>query len=521
MRHILIIGSGLAACQTANQLLKRQPQLAITILSKGQRTQCNSMLAQGGIAVALAKNDNWQAHFADTLTAGVKHNQQQATEILVKEGPAAVNELIQDGLLFDRRADDTDFQYGLEGAHSFPRILHCLGDQTGKVMTGFLQEQLAQRPQVTWLEQAMVTELLVSSKQKTTSEKPASWSTASGTAHTAEEQLPRCIGLRYLDGKSGRIHRLDGDAVVLATGGLGGLFPLTTNDATITGDGMALALRTGLPLKDMEFIQFHPTLLTKNDRCYGLISEAVRGAGARLVDETGKAIMTGVHPLADLAPRDIVARELTAAYDNGHQVFLDIQPVKDFENHFPQITENLLHQQIPFRQTQRIPVRPGAHFMMGGIPVDPWGQTALPGLYAVGETACTGVHGANRLASNSLLECVVFGKRVAKQILHTSSAPRTRAEFATSVVTPFVLPQRRLLQQKCWQHLGIRRSPDSLQHLLSWLGQFHYRQLPETYTKEELECANLCLIAETAAKAALLRKESLGAHAITQEKVPL
>ena len=191
--------------------------------------------------MAFAKYDNWQAHFADTLTAGVQHNQQQATEILVKEGPAAVNELIQDGLLFDRRADDTDFQYGLEGAHSFPRILHCLGDQTGKVMTGFLQEQLAQRPQVTWLEQAMVTELLVSSKQKTTSEKPASWSTASGTAHTAEEQLPRCIGLRYLDGKSGRIHRLDGDAVVLATGGLGGLFPLTTNDVAIPGDGMALA----------------------------------------------------------------------------------------------------------------------------------------------------------------------------------------------------------------------------------------------------------------------------------------
>lgn len=513
MRHILIIGSGLAACQTANQLLKKEPQLAITILTKGQRHQCNSMLAQGGIAVALSENDDWQSHFSDTLMAGVEHNRRDTTEILVKEGPAAVNELIQDELLFDRTADDSDFQYGLEGAHSFPRILHCLGDQTGKVMTTFLQAQLAEQPQITWIEEAMVTELLLEPTVTKRIDEHADFPAANATT--------RCIGLRYLEERSGQLGTLTADAVVLATGGLGGLFPLTTNDATITGDGMALALRAGLALKDMEFIQFHPTLLTKNNHCYGLISEAVRGAGARLIDETGRALMAGRHPLGDLAPRDIVARELTAAYDNGHQVFLDIQPVQDFEQHFPQITANLDRQQIPFRQTWRIPVRPGAHFMMGGIAVDTWGQTALAGLYAVGETACTGVHGANRLASNSLLECIVFGKRVAEQLLHIAPAPAAATERTASVVPPFILPPRRLLQQKCWQHLGIRRSSDSLQHLLSWLAQFHYRQLPATYTKKQLECANLCLVAETAAKAALLRQESLGAHAISQGKIPL
>lgn len=485
MKQVLIIGSGLAGCQTAYQLLQHAPDTQITILCKGAKENCNSWLAQGGIACAIHPQDHWLDHLHDTLQAGCNHNHPQHSELLVRKGPATLQALIAAGLQFDRDASGC-YALGLEGAHRRQRILHCGGDQTGRIMTDFFHRRLAH---VNWLQHAQVTELLT--------------------------QGSHCYGLRYLDQEES-LQELTGDSVVLATGGLGGLYPLSTNDSTLSGDGAALALRQQIPLQDMEFMQFHPTLLTKNGRCYGLISEAVRGAGAILVDQQGQPIMAQRHPQKDLAPRDIVARALADVYAAGQEAFLDISPVVDFQQHFPQITANLDRQQIPFRETGLIPVRPGAHFMMGGIATDAKGQTSLTGLYAVGEAACTGVHGANRLASNSLLECLVFGQQVANAILTAPPQPPARY-YQELPQAAFHLPSKSQLQQKAWQALGIKREPQQLSAFLTWLANFQYRDLPPRYQKTQIEIANLCLVAESIATAALHRPTSLGAHAITTQ----
>lgn len=478
MKKVIIVGGGLAGSLTAALL---QETCDVTLFTKKRIDNCNSMLAQGGVAVAIPPKDDWRDHYQDTVKAGVFHNNPETTTILVENGAAAIQQLVDTGLKFDLD-NNGDFQFGLEGAHGFPRILHCAGDQTGKYMTIFAHQQLHK---VTLKENQPVTRLVISEN--------------------------RCVGVEYY-GTDGMIHVQYADAVVLATGGIGGLYPLTTNDGTITGDGAALALRAGVQLSDMEFVQFHPTLLTINGKCYGLVSEAVRGAGGRLIDENGCYVMADVHEMKDLAPRDVVARTLTEAYQNGHEIFLDISQVQDFETHFPQITGMLDQHGIPFRETKQIPVRPGAHFMMGVITTDKDGRTLLPGLYAVGEAACTGVHGANRLASNSLLECVVFSKRAATAIEKAAEQTLTPQESCVSFSPAFVLPDRAELQRRAWEDLGIQRDPASVTSFICWLKQFTYQQLPQTYTIEALEIANLCLVAEAVAHAALARKESLGAH---------
>lgn len=477
MKKVIIIGAGLAGSQAAYYL---QQACQVVIYTKRKRENCNSMLAQGGIAAAIDPGDTWQSHYDDTLKAGVQHNDPTATKVLVQDGITDMQALIQNGMKFDRDAAG-HFEYGLEGAHARPRILHCHGDQTGKYVTLFMHQQLQQ---VTWREDCMVTALL---------------KTASG-----------CVGIQYLD-PQGHLQMDTADAVVLAAGGLGRIYPLTTNDITVTGDGMALARRAGVALADMEFVQFHPTLLTIKGKCYGLISEAVRGAGGYLIDENRHRLMAA-YPQQDLSPRDVVARVLTQAYQAGHQVFLSIEKIPNFETRFPQITANLDAHQVPFRENQLIPVRPGAHFMMGGVKTDTNGATSMPHLYAVGETACTGVHGANRLASNSLLECLVYGKRVAAAILAAPTTPLAPVP-TTPVTTTFRLPERTQLQAKAWALLGIQRSGAGLKDFLAWLQHYQYWQLPADYTAEAVEQANLCLAAEAIAQAALKRPKSLGAHA--------
>ncbi|MCI1902564.1 MAG: L-aspartate oxidase [Enterococcaceae bacterium] len=477
MKKVLIVGSGLAGTRTAYYL---QNTCEVSIYTKGRRTECNSYLAQGGVAAAVPEKDSWHAHAEDTLKAGVHHNDVRAVETLTKEGVAVIHELINEGMAFDRNPDGT-LRFGLEGAHRLPRILHCHGDQTGKYVTLFVQSELNN---VAWHENCPVVSLIVTEG--------------------------RCTGIRYFD-EHGELQSAFADFVILATGGLGGLFPLSTNDQTITGDGMAMALRAGAALSDMEFIQFHPTLLTKNEKCYGLISEAVRGAGAILVDEDDAPLMKD-YPLKDLSPRDVVARVLTTAYAEGKKVFLDISAIHDFEERFPQITANLQKHQIPYRTTKRIPVRPGAHFMMGGIQTDLNGRTSLPNLYAVGETACTGVHGANRLASNSLLECLVFSERAARQILSTPTVPENKHAAHLPSAAVFKLPSRSELQTHAWRELGIERTEAGLLDLLAWLARYQFFDLPPAFLFSELETANLCLIAQFAAQAALKRTKSLGAH---------
>ncbi|EJD9925898.1 L-aspartate oxidase [Listeria monocytogenes] len=474
--RVIIIGSGIAGCTAAFRLMH---DYDVTIITKGLKEESNSMLAQGGVAAAVSKNDTPKKHFSDTFQAGCFHNKVLAVNQLVTNGPIVIQKLIAEGMTFDEQ--NGELSLGLEGAHQLPRILHTGGDQTGKFLTTFLQEKLTN---IHWQEQKMAIEII--------------------------KQNDSAIGVHCLD-KENRLHTYYGEHIILASGGLGQLFPVTTNAATISGDGLALAYRAGAKLTDMEFIQFHPTLLFLNGRCHGLISEAVRGEGAKLIRADGSAVMTDVHPRADLAPRDIVAATLFAEIQDGNEVFLDITPIPNFEERFPGITANLDAYHVPFRETKRIPVHPGAHFLMGGIRTDLQGKTNIPGLYAIGEVANAGVHGANRLASNSLLETLVFGEKVAEYILtqKTNLIDHPEIPLSNQTQTPH-LPDKQLLQEKIWETLGITRKPEKITEFLHWLTDFDYAN----HTRETAEISHMLIIAKLIAESALKRTESLGAHRI-------
>lgn len=474
--RVIIIGSGIAGCTAAFRLMH---DYDVTIITKGLKEESNSMLAQGGVAAAVSKNDTPKKHFSDTFQAGCFHNKVLAVNQLVTNGPIVIQKLIAEGMTFDEQ--NGELSLGLEGAHQLPRILHTGGDQTGKFLTTFLQEKLTN---IHWQEQKMAIEII--------------------------KQNDSAIGVHCLD-KENRLHTYYGEHIILASGGLGQLFPVTTNAATISGDGLALAYRAGAKLTDMEFIQFHPTLLFLNGRCHGLISEAVRGEGAKLIRADGSAVMTDVHPRADLAPRDIVAATLFAEIQDGNEVFLDITPIPNFEERFPGITANLDAYHVPFRETKRIPVHPGAHFLMGGIRTDLQGKTNIPGLYAIGEVANAGVHGANRLASNSLLETLVFGEKVAEYILtqKTNLIDHPKIPLSNQTQTPH-LPDKQLLQEKIWETLGITRKPEKITEFLHWLTDFDYAN----HTRETAEISHMLITAKLIAESALKRTESLGAHRI-------
>ncbi|EAG8845190.1 L-aspartate oxidase [Listeria monocytogenes] len=474
--RVIIIGSGIAGCTAAFRLMHHYD---VTIITKGLKEESNSMLAQGGVAAAVSKNDTPKKHFSDTFQAGCFHNKVLAVNQLVTNGPIVIQKLIAEGMTFDEQ--NGELSLGLEGAHQLPRILHTGGDQTGKFLTTFLQEKLTN---IHWQEQKMAIEII--------------------------KQNDTAIGVHCLD-KENQLHTYYGEHIILASGGLGQLFPVTTNAATISGDGLALAYRAGAKLTDMEFIQFHPTLLFLNGRCHGLISEAVRGEGAKLIRADGSAVMTDVHPRADLAPRDIVAATLFAEIQDGNEVFLDITPIPNFEERFPGITANLDAYHVPFRETKRIPVHPGAHFLMGGIRTDLSGKTNIPGLYAIGEVANAGVHGANRLASNSLLETLVFGEKVAEYILtqKTNLIDHPEIPLSNQTQTPH-LPDKQLLQEKIWETLGITRKPEKITEFLHWLTDFDYAN----HTRETAEISHMLITAKLIAESALKRTESLGAHRI-------
>lgn len=474
--RVIIIGSGIAGCTAALRLMQ---DYDVTIITKGLKEESNSMLAQGGIAAAVSKNDTPKKHFSDTFQAGCFHNKVLAVNQLVTNGPIVIQKLIAEGMTFDEQ--NGELSLGLEGAHQLPRILHTGGDQTGKFLTTFLQEKLTN---IHWQEQKMAIEII--------------------------KQNDSAIGVHCLD-KENQLHTYYGEHIILASGGLGQLFPVTTNAATISGDGLALAYRAGAKLSDMEFIQFHPTLLFLNGRCHGLISEAVRGEGATLIRADGSAIMKTVHPLADLAPRDVVAATLFEEMERGNQVFLDITKVSHFEKRFPAITASLDEHQVPFRETKRIPVHPGAHFLMGGVRTDLNGKTNIPHLYAIGEVANAGVHGANRLASNSLLETLVFGEKVAEYI-HTQKtnriiAPENPPTYQTTIPH---LPEKHILQEKIWETLGITRKPEKITEFLHWLETFDYAN----HTRETAEISHMIITSKLIAESAIKRTESLGAHRI-------
>jgi L-aspartate oxidase len=377
---IVIVGSGIAGLSTALACAPRP----VLLLSRGHRNEaCASLLAQGGIAAAVSLHDSHRLHLADTLTAGAHHNDVSAARELTRAAPAAIAWLQGQGVEFD--SDGPAFQLGREGGHGIARIVHAGGDATGAHVTRALAARVERAPHVTWRGNVDVDALLL----------------GDGRIH----------GVHMGDAREG------GDVaasdVVLATGGIGALFAHTTNPPGADGAGLALALAAGAQARDLEFIQFHPTALdVQGMLSHPLITEALRGAGARLLGVDGHALMAGVHPLGDLAPRDVVARRIWQVQREGGSVVLDARNAAiDWPTAFPSVLAACLAHGIDPR-LQAIPVTPAAHFHMGGVACDRIGRTSISGLHVVGELACSGVHGANRLASNSLLEGVVCGRRL-------------------------------------------------------------------------------------------------------------
>ncbi|MFK9095349.1 L-aspartate oxidase [Bacillus salipaludis] len=482
---VLIIGSGVAALQLATLL---NSDKNVRILTKSHIKNANSYLAQGGIAAAIGIGDNPLKHFTDTLEAGRFHNNEESVREVLNEAPTLIGNLSGQGNIFDKDPNG-NILLGLEGAHSENRIVHCGGDATGKSVIEYLISNLTENIKVE--ENTFAYELIIDHKQK------------------------RCIGVKAktVDGK---IHIFYGDYVILATGGCGQIYPFTSSAPTVTGDGVAMAYLAGAEISDMEFIQFHPTLLYKNGETKGLISEAVRGEGAILVTEEGTPIMEGVHPLKDLGPRHIVSQTIFDYIENGHEVYLDIKRINDFEKRFPSITAICRRNRVNLSEG-RIPVAPGSHFLMGGVKTDLIGRTSINGLFAIGETACTGLHGANRLASNSLLEGLYQGKKLSQWMNANSKKehiPKVPRSVPFTQEKSIFLPDVQILKEWMMKRVGIVRSKELLEEQNNWLLQLHVSDLTEfdSYSIQDIESIFLYITAALITKAALCRTESRGGH---------
>ncbi|WP_391206361.1 L-aspartate oxidase [Psychrobacillus sp. L4] len=486
--NCIIVGSGIAAMQLANHLSN---QFRVLVITKSTRRANNSYHAQGGIAAAMGNEDAPFFHYEDTIKAGCDFHNEKEVRVLVENGPALIEQLKNDGLSFDQD-EIGQLALGMEGAHSRKRIVHCGGDATGKYMMEHLIASI--RPTIDVIENRLVYELMIHPDSK------------------------KCIGIKAKDA-DGNNEVYFSDNVVLAVGGIGGLFSFTSNDSSVAGDGVALAYRAGAEIIDMEFIQFHPTLLYINGKTAGLISEAVRGEGARLVDESGMPLMKGKHLLEDLAPRHIVAKEIFHLRAAGSEVYLDISSIARFEEKFPTITTLCQANGISI-EAGKIPVAPGCHFLMGGIAVDSVGQTSIDGLYAIGETAATGVHGANRLASNSLLEGLYYGKKLAVHLNEQIDKNETGATSfyplkASSLNIP-VFPHKEEIQEKMMAYAGIIRTRLELELLEKWINEY---DLPafmddslDEWSIENIQKLFMLQTAKLVVNAALLREESRGAH---------
>ncbi|MBN8200695.1 L-aspartate oxidase [Bacillus sp. NTK034] len=484
---VLIIGSGVAALQLAKKL---RQDLNVIILTKSTIKNGNSYMAQGGIAAAMGVNDHPSKHYMDTLEAGRFHNDCDAVLSLTSEAPSLIKELNQEGCRFDMNSEGA-IALGREGAHSENRIVHGGGDSTGKTVIDFMLSKKNQNVRI--MENVLVFELLINDMDGS------------------------CIGVKGKD-SNGVIHGFFSSHVVLATGGCGQLYEYTSNADTVTGDGIALAYRAGAEIADMEFIQFHPTLLYKDRKALGLISEAVRGEGGRLITEDGKPLMAGLHPQGDLAPRHVVSQAIFHSLEGGKAVFLDISSIENFKSRFPTITK-ICEQNGVDLSTGKIPVSPGSHFLMGGIKTDLFGRTSIPGLYAIGESACTGVHGANRLASNSLLEGLYVGKRLAEWLNEQpSSRPAKELIFseAISCLTKESLPSIEEIKMRMMKNAGIIKTKEGLLDQLAWLKGCKIKEWIKAelddLSIEEVTRAFMLITAYLITDSALRRTESRGGH---------
>ncbi|MFC2035255.1 L-aspartate oxidase [Chloroflexota bacterium] len=487
----IIVGSGIAGLYTA---LLANEYGNVLVVTKGSIDDCNTKYAQGGIAAAIGRNDSPELHFKDTITAGDGLCDKEAVRILVNEAPDRISELVNFGVPFDTL--NGEIALAREAAHSMPRILHAGGDATGEHMEVTLGNQ-ARSSNIQVLEDSLAIDILV------------------------DNGIVK--GIKTLDCRTGSINEFKCYFLILATGGAGQLFKLNTNSNVATGDGIALAFTAGAEITDMEFYQFHPTALHLPGVAPFLISEAVRGEGGMLRNLEGHHFMPDYTSAGDLAPRDIVARSILYEMENtgSDNVFLDIThlPSRIITTRFPNIYRFCLDQGLNITK-ELIPVAPAAHYMVGGIKTNSWGETNITGLFACGETACTAVHGANRLASNSLLEAVVFSTRIIKRTIERveTEIPITSHNInayhpLNQIQTPQDAPTPSLsdLQTLHWDKVGIIRNKEGLTQAANILATWQM-SLPQPQDRASYELSYLILTGRLVTEAALLREESRGAH---------
>ena len=509
---VVVVGSGAAGLYGA---LCLPPELKVALITKDKINTGASDWAQGGIAAAISQDDSPKLHLEDTLKAGAGLCDRDAVQFLVDNAAESIRSLVEMGVAFDRH--QSQLSMTLEAAHSRPRVLHA-ADTTGRAIVATLAQQVLQRDNVRVLSQAFALQLWLN------------------------QETGCCQGLSIL--QSAKISWIHSAAVILATGGGGQVFSQTTNPEVSTGDGVAIAWRSGAVIRDAEFVQFHPTALTAPGAPRFLISEAVRGEGAHLVDKTGRRFAFDYHPQGELAPRDVVSRAIfTHLQKTGDDnVYLDLRPIQEerIRYRFPNIIRVCQHWDVDLF-TKPIPVAPAAHYWMGGIQVDTMNRTSIPGLYAVGETASTGVHGANRLASNSLLECVVYASQLAKlkPTSDTTDLPEStemiKIDADFSDTSELINSIRNQLPDLIWQSAGICREGEIMEQAIAtvsnWRSQLTALPLSqyvlnlsrdrgivfnspdaESQLKLYAEALNLLDIAYLILKSAIFRTESRGGH---------
>ncbi|MCU0550934.1 MAG: L-aspartate oxidase [Leptolyngbya sp. Prado105] len=506
---VLVVGAGAAGLYTA---LCLPPQYRVGLITKDSVAKSASDWAQGGIAAVIDPQDSTGLHIADTLSAGAGLCDVDAVKFLVENAADCIHNLVNLGVAFDRH--DHHLALTLEAAHSRRRVLHA-ADTTGRAVVSVLAERVLERENIQTLDQTFVLEI---------------W--------RDPQQQNRAQGVCLIH--KSEVHWIRAQAVILATGGGGQVFAQTTNPAVSTGDGVAIAHRAGAILRDLEFVQFHPTALTKLGAPRFLISEAVRGEGAHLVDRTGHRFAFDYHPSGELAPRDVVSRAIFNHIQNTESdpasanVFLDLRsiPVETIQHRFPNIIQVCQRWGVDVFK-EPIPVAPAAHYWMGGIGADVENRTSIENLYAVGETASTGVHGANRLASNSLLECLVFGAQFRSLTLDPIPSAEIQAVESIDVDWSAIEQLRSALPRLVWQSAGISREQKTLESAIVqvelWQQEFSQLPLsqvlinlePEKSLKLEIsasalrdwgELYNLLDVAHLILKSACLRTESRGGH---------
>ncbi len=516
----LVIGTGISGLSFA---LKAADLGKVTIVTKKLKVDTATNRAQGGIAAVLSKEDSYDLHIRDTLRSGVGLCNEEVVRLVVENGPARIQELLERGVRFNvKEQNPRQFDLGMEGGHSARRIAHAL-DLTGREIENALLHEVSRHPEITVLENHMAVDLLLLSK---TPDKPAK-TPAAGSRNFTD----RCLGSYILDRQTGRVETWLARETVLCTGGSGKVYLYTTNPDIATGDGVAMAFRAGARVANLEFVQFHPTCLYHPKAKNFLISEAVRGEGARLIDERGQTFMQKYDERGELATRDTVARaidtEMKASGDDC--VYLDIshRSAEFIKSRFPHIYATCLSYGVDMTK-EPIPVVPAAHYMCGGVMADVWGRTSLENLYALGETACTGLHGGNRLASNSLLEAVVFAHQAFlrcrddwPQLARLKFLPvpdwsTGRAEnIKEGVLISHTWDQIRRLM---WNYVGIVRTEKRLALVQSRLSPI-LREVAQHYqdyllTPDLIELRNIALMAELIIHSAILRKETRGLHCL-------